>query len=220
MHRKGMKKVGRTILWILLVPVLAALALIFTCDGIISHAAKGRCYESTDDIPHNKAALVLGTSSKLAGGRPNAYFTYRIRAAVELYNAGKVDCIVVSGDNRHASYNEPREMNRALLAAGIPESKIFMDYAGFRTLDSVVRMDTIFSQNSFTVVSQRFHIERALYIARSRGLDAIGYSATDVNRFYGFRTRCREYLARVKMFIDLLTHKEPHFGGEKIELDC
>ena len=207
----------RTIL-IALLPLVAVVALIFTCDGIIRHSAKGKYYTDTASVPPRKAALVLGTSSRLVNGRPNPYFTYRIEAAADLFHAGKVEYIVVSGDNRQLSYNEPREMKRALIAAGVPEKVIFMDFAGFRTLDSVVRMNSIFSQSDFIIVSQRFHIERALYLAKSRGLNAIGYAARDVSVMSGFKTRCREYFARVKTFIDLLTHKEPHFGGEKIEL--
>lgn len=205
-------------LMLVLVPLVVVLALILVCDGLIRQSARGKIYHDIDSVPHRKAALVLGTSSRLTNGSPNMYFAYRIKAASELFKAGKVDYLVVSGDNRQLSYNEPREMMRALIAAGVPENAIIMDFAGFRTLDSVVRMNLIFSQRSFIIVSQRFHIERAIFIAKSRKLDAIGYAATDVSRFYGLKTRAREYLARVKTFIDILTHKEPHFGGEKIEI--
>ena len=218
-HNVKKRSVAGTIVRVLLALALALIAVIIICNGLITKASKSRCYEDLDSIPHNKAALVLGTSSYLVNGGANPYFTYRIQAAADLYRAGKVDFLVVSGDNRHTSYNEPRAMKRALVAAGVPENVIYMDYAGFRTLDSVVRMNTIFSQESFTVVSQRFHIERAVYIARVRGLNAVGFAARDVSRRSGLKTRARESLARVKTFIDIFTHKEPHFGGEKIEIE-
>ncbi|HNX59593.1 MAG TPA: ElyC/SanA/YdcF family protein, partial [Spirochaetota bacterium] len=105
-----------------------------------------------------------------------------------------------------------------LLSAGIPESRIFLDYAGFRTYDSIYRMDKIFGQKSFTVISQRFHNQRAVYIARSLGLRASGFNAADVDAYYGFRTNVREKFARVKVFIDFATGKKPKFLGEPIEI--
>lgn len=198
--------------------IIAAVAVVVICSVIVTSSSGERCYDSLEDVPHNKAALVLGTSPKVAGGKENKFFTNRIDAAAQLYNAGKVDFIVVSGDNRHANYNEPKAMHKALVEAGIPTEKIFLDFAGFRTLDSVVRMKTIFSQDSFTVISQRFHNERAVYLADANGLDAVGYNALDVTKLYSFKTRLRECLARVKMFLDLCMDKQPHFGGEKIEI--
>lgn len=144
------------------------------------------------------------------------YFVYRIQAASELYFSGKVEYLVVSGDNRKDTYNEPEAMKKALVASGIPESAIYLDYAGFGTLDSVVRMHTIFGQESFTVVSQRFHNERALYLAKVNGLRAVGYNAKNVTNFFGIKTRIRECFARVKMFMDIIVGKKPHFGGEPI----
>ena len=208
----------RKILMWLLIVILLAVGVVVFCNVSISISAKSRLYDNIEDIPRRHAAVVLGTSPLGRGGGPNLFFQARIKACAELFEAGKIDRIIVSGDNRHSYYNEPRAMQQALVELGIPKEVIFADYAGFRTLDSVVRMNTIFSQESFTVVSQRFHIERAIYIARFRGLNAIGYAARDVSRMSGLKTRAREYLARVKTFIDIFTHKEPHFGGEKIEI--
>lgn len=206
-------------LWIsLLVSGSLLLSLIFTCDCIISATAKGQTYDDTARIPANRVGLLLGTSPQLSNGRPNLYFNYRIEATVALYNAGKISRILVSGDNRQLNYNEPVRMHRALVAMGVPDSVIIMDYAGIRTLDSVVRANKVFGQKSITIISQQFHNERALYIARSNGIEAIGFNAKDVNASSGLKTNLRELLARVKVFIDLLTGKMPRHLGEPITI--
>src|SRR5699024_6999105 len=119
--------------------------------------AKGQTCSSVEEIPQNKVGLLLGTSQYLKGGGVNPFFKYRIEAAVELYNHGKIDFILVSGDNKHSSYNEPRDFKQALITAGIPDDKIILDYAGFRTLDSVIRANKVFGQDSITIISQQFH---------------------------------------------------------------
>lgn len=163
--------------------------------------------------------MLLGTSPVLADGRSNLYFTHRIRAAAELYRAGKVRYIIVSGDNRKHGYNEPEAMKAALIAQGVPAERIIPDYAGIRTLDSVLRARSIFGQPSYIIVSQKFHNERAVYLARAHGIRAVGYNAVDVHLYAGgFKTRVREYGARMKMYLDLLTGKQPKHGGETIAL--
>lgn len=184
---------------------------------VTSHAA-GKTYDNTADIPAADAALVLGASPLLADGRANLYFTHRVDAAAQLYHSGRVRRIVVSGDNSRTTYNEPQAMKDALVGRGVPEEVIFLDYAGFRTLDSVVRMREIFSQDRFIVVSQRFHNERALYLARHMGIEAWGYNARDVGKSMGFRTLLREKLARPKMFLDLWLGKGPRFLGDKVDI--
>ena len=176
-------------------------------------------YHSAAQIPVHKAALLLGTSPTLADGRTNLYFTHRIQAAAELYRAGKVRYIIVSGDNRKHGYNEPEAMKAALIAQGIPAERIIPDYAGIRTLDSVLRARSVFGQTDYIVVSQKFHNERAVYLARAHGIRAVGYNAPDVHLYAGgFKTRVREYGARMKMYLDLLTGKQPKHGGETIAL--
>ena len=160
--------------------------------------------------------LLLGTSKYTAGGGINPYYQYRIDAAVALYRAGKIQEIIVSGDNAHASYDEPTLMRADLIAAGIPAQHLHRDYAGFRTLDSVVRASKVFGQNTFTVISQRFHNERAIYLARAHGLDAIGFDARDVTG--GWRVQVREWLARTAAVLDVLRGKQPRFLGEPIQL--
>ena len=170
-------------------------------------------------VPTNKVGLVLGTSKWLKDGRPNLYFKYRIQAAYDLYKAGKIKYILVSGDNSFKNYNEPREMHNALVDLGVPSEAIVLDFAGFRTLDSVVRCKKVFGQQNVTIISQPFHNKRALYIASNYGMQAIGYNAKDVNLYSGLKTQLREKLARVKVFIDLyIINKQPKFLGDKIEI--
>lgn len=160
----------------------------------------------------------MGTSPKLKNGKNNLYFDYRIKAATELYSAGKIKYILVSGDNRRNDYNEPEEMKQALIATGIPEQQIILDYAGLRTLDSVIRAHLIFGLERFTLISQEFHNERAIFLAQQNHLQVIGYNAQDVSAYAGFKTNLRELLARVKVFMDIITDKAPKHLGEKIEI--
>lgn len=193
-------------------------AAIFIADGLIKSFAKDKLYSEVSSVPINKVGVVLGTSKYLVNGNINRYYQYRIDAAAELYHSGKVEYILVSGDNRHHSYNEPQTFKNDLVKKGIPAEKIYLDYAGFRTLDSMVRAKEVFGQESVTVVSQQFHNERAIYLAEKRGLKAIGFNAKDVNLRSGARVQFREYLARVKMFSDLIFSKQPRFLGEEIEI--
>lgn len=198
--------------------VLVIFVVIISADLIIKYKSKDYLYNETSDIPKNKVGLLLGTSKYLSNGNVNLYFKYRIEAALELYRQGKVRYFVVSGDNSRNDYNEPKLMKEDLIAGGIPASVIHLDYAGFRTLDSVVRVDKIFGQKQFTIISQPFHNERAVYIARKNKLDVIAYNARDVKHYAGIKTQIRERFARVKVFIDLIINKKPKFLGEAIEI--
>ena len=176
-------------------------------------------YDHVADLPVNRVAIVLGTARLRTDGSANPYFDNRIAAAAELFAAGKAEFLVVSGDNGTAGYNEPREMQAALVARGVPAARIFCDYAGFRTLDSMCRIKAVFSQQAVTVVSQKFHNERAIYLARSFGVDAVGYNAADVDFLHGFKTGARERLARLRCFLDVeVLGTGPHFYGEKIAI--
>ncbi|WP_333697345.1 SanA/YdcF family protein [Bacteroides congonensis] len=206
----------RKLLYITLIIAIPCVISLIVCNQTIKKHTAAQIYNEVITIPQNKVGLLLGTSPKLKNGNNNLYFDYRILAAVELYKAGKIKYILISGDNRREDYNEPEEMKKALMQKGIPEKFIYLDYAGFRTLDSVVRAKEVFGQNQLTIISQRFHNERAIYLAEKNGINAIGYNAKDVNAYAGLKTNIRELLARVKMFIDLAIDKQPHFLGEKI----
>jgi SanA protein len=198
--------------------ILLPFGLILLCDSIIESSAKGKTYTSVDKIPKNRVGLVLGTSKKTISGHENPYYSFRIRATVELYKANKIDFVLVSGDNGSIYYNEPTTMKKDLIQKGIPKDKIFLDYAGFRTLDSMVRANVVFGLDSVTVISQKFHNERAIYLANKKGLNAIGFNARDISNQYGYKVQLREYFARVKVFLDLLLKTEPKFYGNTIEI--
>ncbi len=195
---------------------LLTLFIVFS-NWIIIHSAKESVYDSIADAPTgHKVALLLGTSRYTSWGTTNLYFKYRIEAAAKLYHSGKIKHIVVSGDNSVKEYNEPKHMKQALIQKGIPASAITLDYAGFRTLDSVVRCKEVFGQSKIVIISQRFHIERALFIANKYKIDAVGYAAQDPPEKYSLKTRIREYFAKTKAVIDLyIINKKPKFLGKK-----
>lgn len=211
-----MKKFAKILLACFCLLLASAAMLLGYSEWTISDA-RHYTYDDVDAVPYNRVALVLGTSKYLIGGSPNHYFKYRIKAAAELYNNGKVDYILVSGDNATVQYNEPRQMRRALIQAGIPAKAIYSDYAGFRTLDSIVRAKEVFGQAHFTVVSQAFHNERAIFIARHFGIEAVGFNAKDPSAYQGIKTRVREVFARLMGLLDLyVLDKGPKFLGEPI----
>jgi len=162
---------------------------------------------------------VLGCPKRLFGGWSNPFFENRIAAAAELYHHRKVDFLVVSGDNHIQSYDEPLDMKNSLVEKGVPKDRIYLDYAGLRTLDSVVRVKEIFLQNNITIVSQHFHNERAIFLASHHGIDAIGFDAPDVALQYALKTLVREQFAKVKAVLDVyVLHTQPHFLGQKIAI--
>ncbi len=200
-----------------LAAVISVIAVLYS-DWRISTKTAEFIYSDCDSIPHNKVGLLLGTSEKVRGGRTNLYFQYRIDAVTELFFSGKIDYILVSGDNSTVYYNEPVMMKKALIKKGIPYDRIYLDYAGFRTYDSMVRAERIFGQLSFTVISQEFHVQRAVFIGRRLKQEVVGFVAADVSRHYGFKTRMREKFARVKVFMDFIFRVKPRFLGESIEI--
>jgi SanA protein len=155
----------------------------------------------------------------LRGGSRNLYYKYRIEAAVNLYISGKCRKIIVSGDNGTKYYNEPKAMKEDLIRAGVRKGDIICDYAGFRTLDSIIRFKKIFGRQRGIVVSQKFHNERAIYIGRAYGIELYGYNALDVGIGSGLKTRLREVLSRVMCVLDVeLLHTRPRFLGKQIKV--
>lgn len=197
---------------------------IILCLGIVSnnywyvHNAKDRVYSKVNEVPKNKVGLLLGTSKYVAQGRVNLYYAHRIDAAVALYKAGRIEYILISGDNGNANYDEPTTFKNDLIIRGIPEDKIILDFAGFRTLDSVVRAKEIFGQHSYTIISQKFHNERAIFLADHLDVDAIAYNAKDVGKRYGLKIKVREFLARAKSSLDVVFNVKPKFLGEQIKI--
>ncbi|RKS87546.1 SanA protein [Orbus hercynius] len=196
-----------------LVCLLIILAVIvFSLDYWISLKTKPYIYEDYDAIPHNAVGVVLGTSKYIKGGGINAFYKNRINGAIDLYWLEKVDYLLLSGDNAMYSYNEPIMMRSDLLKAGIPNSAIVLDYAGFRTLDSIVRANKVFDANHFTIITQQFHCERALFIAQYQGIDAQCFAVPTPDNIQMIRVR--EMFARLMTFFDLyILKKEPKFLG-------
>ncbi|MDO4763357.1 MAG: ElyC/SanA/YdcF family protein [Flavobacteriaceae bacterium] len=191
--------------------------IVYSAHKIISIKTHDFIFNDIENLPKQKVGLLLGTAKTINGKWKNLYFYHRIDATEKLYKSEKIEYIIVSGDNSRKDYNEPEDMKTELITRGIPEDRIYEDFAGFRTLDSVVRAKEIFGQNSYIIISQKFHNERAVFLARQNGIEAYGYNAEDVlNRYSGIKVKLREYLARVKVFVDFIIGKEPKFGGEKI----
>lgn len=212
---KRIKKISKTLIALFITIIL--LLLIF--NFYVNRKSYNFIYSSVDNVPYNKTGLLLGTSKYLKGGEINPYFSYRIAAAASLYKAKKIKYIIVSGDNREINYNEPMMMKKELVKAGIPDSMIILDFAGFRTFDSVIRCHEVFGQRHFTIISQRFHIARAIYLAHHYGIGAVGFEARDVSLFRGLKTNIRELFARVRVYWDIQTGNQPKFLGEKIKIE-
>jgi len=211
-------KILKKLFWFGVTFVILILILTIIANYKINSTTTPYIKDNADELPACKVGLVLGTSKFLRGGVPNEYFDNRIKAAVELYKSGKIKYILVSGDNGKKYYNEPLDMKKELLKSGIPDSAIYLDNAGFRTFDSIIRAKEVFGQTSYIVISQNFHNQRAVYIARYYNIEAYGYNAKDVSAYNGFRTKVREFFARAKVFIDIFIGKEPKYLGEKITI--
>lgn len=213
---------SRKIIVVILLSIIsitvAVIAFTFLAYNHIKNKSEKYIYTSISEVPTNKVGLLLGTSKYAQAGKVNLFYKYRIDAAVELYTNNKIKYILVSGDNSTKKYNEPKKIKEDLVKLGVPEEHIVLDYAGFRTLDSVVRAHEVFGENTFTIISQNFHNERAVYLARKFKSDAIAFNAKSVNQQYGFKVYIREYFARVKVFLDLLFKVKPKFLGEKISI--
>ena len=198
--------------------LLLCIISIWGADRYVNTSIADQLYTDVNKVPPKRIGVVLGTSKYLSNGYINYYYKFRIDAAVALYKAGKIQYIIVSGDNGTKQYNEPETMYKDLVNAGIPADRIYMDYAGFRTLDSIVRAHYIFDADDFIVISQQFHNERAIAIANFKDIKTIGFNAKDVNKNVGIKTQIREKFARVKMLIDLIFNKQPKFYGNKIKI--
>ncbi len=169
------------------------------------------------ELPNYRTGLLLGCAQYLSDGRENLFFRYRMEAALRLFRENKIDYLIVSGDNSTIEYDEPTAMKNWLVARGVPAEYIYCDYAGFRTLDSVVRAREIFEQSQLVIISQPFHNQRAVFIARKMGIDAVGFNAAAVQSGAAFKTHFREQFARVKTLLDVyVLGTPPKYFGSKI----
>lgn len=213
----------RRLLVIALIASLCAGVLLAWSDRLCQTAAQNRIFRSIESTPTNDIALVLGTGKRTRNGTPNLHFTQRMTAAAVLYRSGKVRHLLVSGDNHTQGYDEATDMRDALVACGVPADAITCDFAGFRTLDSVVRANSVFGLTNFTIVTEEFHCPRALWIAQRHGLDAVAFAAPDLNARWSARVKAREILARAWCAVDLyVLNRSPKFPGpsEPIQLSA
>lgn len=212
-------KIFKRLLKVIGILIVVVVAFIATCNIIVLSTCSGCLYDEAKSVPHKRVALLLGTNPKGRSGKTNYFYKYRIDAVAELYKQGKFDRLLISGDNAHRSYSEPDAMKADLVAAGIPESVIYLDFAGFSTYDSMVRAKKVFGLSEFIVISQQFHNQRAVYIARQNGIDAVGFNAKMISYSrWRMKMELREIFARVKAVGEVLIDKDPHFLGEPIEI--
>lgn len=212
------KKVKRTLIAVGLL-ILIGVGIVALCNIMVLSSCNDHLYNNVESIPHKRVAVLLGTNPRTKSGNMNWFYKHRIDAAVALYKQGKFDRLLISGDNSLKTYSEPDEMKADLVAAGIPDSVIYLDFAGFSTYDSMVRAKKVFGLSEFIVISQDFHNQRAVYIARQNDIDAIGFNVKKVAfRKWRLKMEFREILARVKAVGDVMLDKKPHFLGDPIEI--
>ena len=193
------------------------MSVVYYAKYEIDIVSQGKVYNSIEEVPERKIGLVLGCSKYLSNGRKNLYFQQRIDAAKELYFSDKVKFLLVSGDNSTKYYDEPTTMKKDLIALGVPGNKIYCDYAGLSTLDSVVRTKEVFKENQFIVISQGFHVRRAIYLGLAHDIDLIGYAPQGVSGLGSLKTELRECLARGKALLDVkFLNRQPKFLGEPV----
>lgn len=209
-----MKRMFRSLFVLLIIGIIT----VWGVDRWVSASAKTNMYSNVANVPAKKVGLLLGTSKYLVDSTVNLYYRYRIDATVALYKAGKIQYVLISGDNSRKEYSEPEMMQADLIAAGIPAERIFLDFAGFRTLDSIVRCKLVFGEDDILIISQPFHNERALFIADKKDIKAVAFNAQDVSANYGFKTQLREKLARIKLLLDISFNKQPKFLGKQIRI--
>ncbi|HEX8059428.1 MAG TPA: ElyC/SanA/YdcF family protein [Cyclobacteriaceae bacterium] len=201
-----------------LTTLITCILLLFIVNLWVVNSTADKVYSNTETIPAHEVAVVLGTSARVGRGQPNPFFETRIKTAAELYHAGKVKYFILSGDNRTKYYNEPEAMKQALIKSGVPDSVITLDYAGLRTLDTIVRCKEIFGQDTITIITQSFHCNRALFISKYYNMNAVAVMTDDVKS--SSRVEVREYFARARAVLDLYVFKtSPRHLGEKEPLN-
>jgi len=203
-----------------LIAAAVLLGLVALINNWVINNTYSYIYDDWSLLPDNDVGLVLGTSPHTRGGEPNPQFYGRIHAAAQLYRLGKIKRIIVSGANPDASYNEPRAMRRELVKSGVPPQAIYMDFAGFRTFDSVARAQVVFGLDRVTIITQRYHAYRAVFVAKKLHMKVAGYAAPSEEIGTFSRTMAREVLARVRVVLDIyVLHTEPKFLGAPQPVD-
>jgi SanA protein len=204
---------------LLIVCGLGTAGVLAVTNWWVLRGTKGRIVHRSKDLQVHDVGLVLGTAPKLRGGWKNPFFEARMNAAAMLFREGKVRHLLVSGDNGSKGYDEPSAMRDALVDRGVPAKAVTLDYAGFRTLDSVERARTVFGLKKAVIITDDFHLPRSLFLARAKGLNAVGFRPQPVPWKWSKKTRTREVISRVKACLDIyVLRTKPRFGGPREEI--
>ncbi|KMO93715.1 SanA/YdcF family protein [Streptomyces roseus] len=195
------------------VRAVVAACVLFLLPSAWTHAAAADRLRSTADAPAAEVAMVFGAG--LWNGRPTPYLARRLDAAVELYRTGKVKVVLVTGDNGRTEYDEPDAMRTYLTAHGVPDERVVSDYAGFDTWDSCIRAKEIFGVERAVLISQGFHIRRAVALCGAAGLDAYGVGVDDEHDATWYYGGTREVFAAGKAALDAAFKPDPRFLGPK-----
>ena len=204
-------RISRILSRIALVPLALGLFVAWA-NWTVERAAEARVFPDARTVPARSVGLVLGTAPRTNHG-PNPFFERRLDAAAALYRAHKVRCLLVSGDHGTRYYDEVDAMRKGLICRGVPSKRIALDHAGFRTLDSLVRARKVFGVRDAVVVTDGFHLPRALYLARNVGIDAVGLSSVEVSTRLAPWPATREIAARALVIFDVLVGRQPRFLG-------
>jgi SanA protein len=197
-----------------------AIAFVAGANLWVLRSARSRIYTNITRLPHNDVAMVLGTSKYNSDGHSeNPFFRGRMNTAARLYREGKVKHLLVSGDNTDATYDEPTWMRDALIQRGVPRAAITMDCAGFRTRDSMARANAVFGLKRFTIVTDDFHLSRAVFLARSYGLDVAGFPSERVPYWWSKKVRTRELASRTVAWLEVyILHTKPRYYGPPVKI--
>jgi SanA protein len=214
------KRKHSILFWLFFWPLLAVTAVVMGCNLWVVISTQGRVHQTVESIEPMPVGLVLGTTRKIGPDQANPHFDNRLAAAAALFHAGKVRHLLVSGHREVSGYyDEPRDMTARLVELGVPPTSITPDHSGLRTLDSIIRAKKIYGVARLTVISDDFHVSRAIFIADHEGVEAIAFRGAPVDLHHSLRARTREYFARVKAVIDLyLLHTQPGELGERREI--
>lgn len=188
--------------------VLAFALAVVLANRWVINSTDSFLYKDTSLLPDNEVGLVLGCSPFVSSGKANPQFHGRMQAAADLYRLGKVKRLILSGANPDSRYNEPKKMREALLELGVPTEAMVLDFAGDSTYESITRSRVVFDLSSVTVVTQKYHAYRALFLARKTGLRAVAYQAPiDGVPGPGFRHPPREVFARLLAVLDVMVYR-------------
>jgi SanA protein len=195
-----------------------SIVILMCFNFYIKQKYNSKIVREVEKTTNTKVAIIFGAGIR-NNGEPSAALAYRLNSGIELYKQGKVQKLLLSGDNRIKTHDELTCMAAYCQKAGIDTADIFLDYAGFDTYSTIYRAKAIFGVEEAILVSQKFHLGRALFIADKLGLKAQGLAAENISRLSTRRSLMREYLASAKAAIDCARNRQPKFLGEKVAID-